>query len=286
LAVRGKSGGPNELAVGRGRHFPGPRSPARKKWGQHFLVGEAAALRIVEAAGIGPADTVVEVGPGEGALTRPLAGRAARLLALEIDPRRAAALRAEFSGDPRVRVVHGDALARPFREWLSSEGFEGPAVLVANLPYNVATPILLAGIEDPEAIARSLVMVQREVALRLRARPGDPSYGFLSVRTGAFAGVRLLFDLPPEAFRPRPRVTSSVVELKSRLAAPESLVRNALGLASLGFRWRRKTLANALAGEGGRARWEKALEAMGKSPMARAEELSLEDYLRLAELRR
>lgn len=257
--------------------------PARKSWGQHFLTRGETALRIVSAAGAGPSDTVLEVGPGEAALTRPLAELAGRLLAIEIDPLRAEALEREFAGNPRVRILRGDALDRTFAEWLAEAGWTGPAVFVANLPYNAATPILQSAIEQPAAISRSVVTVQKEVAERLCARPGGRGYGFLSVRVAAFARGRILFDLAPGAFRPRPKVTSSVVELVPRSPALEPDARaRALALASLGFRSRRKTLANALASEGGRARWEDALEAIGKSRAVRAEELSLEDYLELA----
>ena len=259
--------------------------PARKSWGQHFLTRGETAARIVEEARIRPSDTVLEVGPGEGALTRPLSQRAGRVLAIEIDPMRASALREEFRDNPRVRILEGDVLDRGFSDWLEAAGFDGPAVLVANLPYNAATPILRAAVEAPSAIARSVVMVQKEVAERLAARPGDPGYGFLSVRVAAFASARILFDLPPGAFRPRPKVTSSVVELTPRAPAIDPAGRDrAIALASLGFRSRRKTLANGLSPEGGRARWEEALEKIGKSRTARAEELSLEDYVRLAEI--
>ncbi len=258
--------------------------PARKRWGQHFLARGETADRIVAAARLTSADTAVEVGPGNGSLTRPIAASAGRLLAIEIDPLRAAPLEEEFAGRPGVKIVHGDALDRPFSEWLSLAGWSGPAVLVANLPYNAATPILFAALDEPDAIARCLVTVQREVAQRLCARPGQESYGYLSVRSAAFARARILFDLPPGAFRPRPKVTSSVVELGRRSPPLDPNHRDAaLRLASLGFRLRRKTVANALASEGGRERWERALEEIGRSPKVRAEELSLEEYLRLAE---
>jgi 16S rRNA (adenine1518-N6/adenine1519-N6)-dimethyltransferase len=259
--------------------------PARKRWGQHFLTRAETAERIVAAARLNSTDTVVEVGPGNGALTRPIAARVRRLLAIEIDPWRAAALEEEFAAEPRVKIARGDVLERPFSDWLGEAGWKSPAVLVANLPYNAATPILLAAAGEPEAIARCVVTVQREVAERLRARPGEESYGYLSVRVAAFARAKILFDLPPGAFRPRPSVTSTVVELLPRFPALEAASRDrALQLASLGFRTRRKTLPNALSSEGSREEWEQALEAIGKSRKARAEELSLEDYLRLAEV--
>ena len=257
--------------------------PARRRWGQNFLASPQTAERIVAAARVGPSDTVLEVGPGDGALTDPLAARAGALVAVEIDPLRAEALAARFAGEPRVTVLQGDVLSRPLRDWLAAAGRAGPALLVANLPYNVATPILTAALEAPETIRRVVATVQREVARRFVARPGDEGYGYLSVRVTARATGRVLFDLPPGAFRPRPKVFSSVLELTPREAPPDSEeTRRALCLASLGFNARRKTLANALLSAAPRAHWEEALAALGKGPKARAEELSLEEFLVLA----
>jgi 16S rRNA (adenine1518-N6/adenine1519-N6)-dimethyltransferase len=265
---------------GRARRGP-PALPARRKWGQHFLARPETAERIVDAARVEPNDSVLEIGPGDGALTRPLSRRAARVVAVEIDPLRAQFLERELGGD-RVVILRGDALSRPPGDWLREGGVAGGGVLVANLPYNVATPIVQAAVEDP-AIRRSVVTVQREVARRLVARPGDDAYGYLSVRTSARADARILFDLPPGAFRPAPKVTSSVVALAPRaepLAAEERDA--ALRLASLGFGARRKTLANALSRLAPKAEWERALEALGFDARVRAEELSLENFLALA----
>ena len=269
---------PHERRAGR---RSGP--PARRKWGQNFLVSGDTAERIVAAARVGPGDAVLEIGPGDGALTRPLAHRAGCVAAVEIDPLRARALAGELSDRPNVRVLEGDALARPFRDWLAAAGCPAPAVLVANLPYNVATPILISAVESPETIRRSVATVQREVARRFVARPGDEGYGYLSLRIAAHATGRVLFDLPPAAFRPRPKVWSSVLELEPRADAPEpALLRRALCLASLGFNARRKTLANALLSAGPRAAWEAGLAALGRGPKTRAEELPLDDFLALA----
>ena len=260
-----------------------PRLPARKRWGQHFLANPETARRIVDAARVGKDDCVLEVGPGDGALTRFLAEAARRTVAVEIDPLRAEALAAEFGVDSRVRIFAGDVLARPLADWLRDGGCDAEALLVANLPYNVATPILFAAIEARDVIRRVVATIQREVAHRFIARPGQEAYGYLSVRAASLATGRILFDLPPGAFRPRPKVTSSVLELTPRKErADPALVRRALTLASLGFNTRRKTLPNALASAGPRAEWEKALEALGKSPRARAEELTLEEFLELA----
>ena len=266
----------------RGRK-PFPAIPARKRWGQHFLAAPALAERILDAARLSTADTVLEVGPGDGALTRGIAARCLRLAAVEIDPLRADALAREFAGNPRVQIVRGDILEKNYEEWLAGFGWDGPAVLIGNLPYNAATPILSRAIEEPRAIARTVATVQREVARRFAARPGAAEYGYLSVRAAAFARPRILFDLPPSAFRPQPKVVSSVLELSPRTPPLDPVLRGrALHLASLGFRGRRKTLGNALAAAGPKAAWEDALAAIGKGAKARAEELSLEDYLELA----
>ena len=128
-------------------------------------------------------------------------GAAHRLIPIEIDPARARLLARELGDDPRVRVVEGDALDRTYRAWLEVVGWSGPAVLLGNLPYNVATPILLAALDQPETIVRAVATVQREVARRFVARPGDEAYGYLSIRSAAFAQARVLFDLPPGSFR-------------------------------------------------------------------------------------
>ena len=257
--------------------------PARKRWGQHFLVRPETANRIVDAARIGREDTVVEVGPGDGALTRPLADRAARVLAIEIDPLRTEKLRGEFAGREGVRIAGGDALGRTFREWLAEAGWEPPAIFVSNLPYNAATAILLNAVEEEGVFSRAIGTVQKEVARRFVALPGAEGYGYLSVRTAAVAQARVLFDLAPGAFRPPPKVKSSVLELTPRptgLGAEER--REALRLASLAFRWRRKTVPNALSSAADRRQVERELEGLGRNPRARPEDLSLEDYAALA----
>lgn len=259
--------------------------PARKRWGQHFLVRPETARRIVEAARVGPGDTAFEVGPGEGALTRPLVERAGRVLAVEIDPLRADALERELSGSPSFRLLRGDVLDRTFRDWLGDAGWAPPAVFVSNLPYNAATPILLRSVEEEGTFSRSIATVQKEVARRFAARRGEEGYGYLSVRTAAFAQARSLFDLPAGAFRPPPKVTSTVIELVPRSPRLEPASRErALALASLAFRSRRKTAANAISGASSvpRSAIERALEELGLDPRARAEELSLETYLALA----
>ena len=258
--------------------------PARRRWGQNFLVHAETARRIVLAAELNPEESVIEVGPGDGALTGPLLAAARRVLAIEIDPARAAALARRLGSPPedRLRVRQGDALRKSYAEHLAEEGWEPPAVLVANLPYNVATPLLTQAVEEPGTISRIVATVQREVADRLTARAGDEAYGFLSIRTAAFARARRLFDIPPGAFRPTPKVVSSVVVVRADSAPPSPHRARALALASRAFHARRKVLPNALAGEGTRESWVRALSEIGKDARARAEELSYEDWIALA----
>jgi 16S rRNA (adenine1518-N6/adenine1519-N6)-dimethyltransferase len=257
--------------------------PARKRWGQHFLIRPETARRIVQASGVGPGDTAFEVGPGEGALARPLADRAGRLLAVEIDPLRAESLEREFAGRENVRILRGDVLGKGFVTWLAEAGWKPPAILVANLPYNIATHVLTRAIEEAGTFQRVLATVQKEVARRFAAVSGSDDYGYLSVRTAAYARARVLFDLQPGAFRPPPKVTSSVLELVPREDSFEPAARDqALRFASLAFRFRRKTLVNALSSAADRSQVARALEDIGRGARARAEELSLRDYLELA----
>ncbi len=189
--------------------------PARKRWGQNFLVDPETAKRIVAAAAIGAGETVLEIGPGDGALTRHLLAAApGRLVAVEIDPLRAEALEDELGG--ALRILRGDVLQRPIAEWVADASLALPAVLVANLPYNVATPILSRAIEDAGSVSRIVSTVQREVARRFVAAPGSDDYGFLSVRSALFCRGEILFHISAGAFRPRPKVVSSVLRLVPR----------------------------------------------------------------------
>ena len=257
--------------------------PPLRRWGQNFLVDPAAAARIVAAAAIRPEESVVEIGPGDGALTRLLAGTGGNILAVEIDPLRAEALRAEFASAFNVAIEAGDALERPIAERLAARGLAPPAAVVGNLPYNVATPILRAAVRERAAVSRIVATVQKEVAERLVARPGADGYGYLSVETAFFADAEILFDLRPGAFRPRPKVVSAVVRLRPKPPpASGPALERLIDLVSRAFRSRRKTLANALAAGASRRIWEEALAAMGKSRSIRAEELAPGDFVALA----
>ncbi|MBK9090340.1 MAG: ribosomal RNA small subunit methyltransferase A [Holophagales bacterium] len=257
------------------------RPSRRPRLGQNFLSSPRTAGRIVDALAAEPASWVLEIGPGRGALTRPLLSRGIRVLAVEIDGRLAERLTAELGCDS-LRVIEADALRFDPAAALVEAGAVPPVPLVANLPYESATPMVRAFARRPDLFSRLVVMVQREVAERICGRPGDDGYGFLSVDIALHAKARRLFDVPPGDFTPRPKVVSSVVELVPA-AAPDGAAA-AIAVASAGFGVRRKTLTNALGAAWGREAAAAAVAEAGLSPTARAEELGPEVFLSLARL--
>jgi 16S rRNA (adenine1518-N6/adenine1519-N6)-dimethyltransferase len=211
---------------------------ARQKLGQHFLVKGSILERIARAACSSPVDLVVEIGPGRGALTERLLSRAARVIAIELDPYLASHLREKFRGDKRLEVVEADVLETDLAQW-------GPAPIAGNLPYYITSPILekTARLEPPRAV----FLIQKEVADRLTAAPGSRDYGYLTVQTGIFADVRMLFEVKPGAFHPPPKVDSAVVLLEPR-PLPIVAEKDAfLAFAGQCFRHKRKTIRNNLA---------------------------------------
>ncbi len=221
----------------------------------------------------------MEVGPGKGALTRPLLARGLNVLAVEVDARLAARLHEELGGEA-LRVVEADALAFDAAGALAEAGAVPPVPLVANLPYESATPMVRAFARRRDLFARLVVMVQREVADRICSRPGDDGYGFLSVDVGLHAAARRLFDVPPGDFSPRPKVVSTVIELVP--AAPPEDASVAIAVASAGFGVRRKTLVNGLGPVWGREAASEAVASAGLLPTVRAEEVPPEGFLALA----
>ncbi len=248
----------------------------RKSLGQHFLADPNIVERIVSVADVAPGDRVVEVGAGTGTLTRALAETGARVVAYEIDERLRPLLAESLAGLDNVEIRFADAAAVD----LASELGEGPWILVANLPYQVGTTLLLDIVRGVPAVTRMVVMVQLEVARRLVAAPGAPEYGLPSVIVRLHTRPRLEFTVPPQVFVPPPRVSSAVVRL-DRIAAPAAADR-AVELAAAGFGRRRKMLRRALAGVLTDPR--EALAAAGIDETARAEDLEAGDWVRLAEV--
>lgn len=250
------------------------RHPHRKRWGQNFLRDPGAVSRIVEALSPGAGELIVEIGPGEGALTGQLADLGHPLRLIEIDPLLVERLRSRFEGE-NVEVIHGDALEVGLPDI--------PFSAVGNLPYNVANPIIRR-VLGAESCRGAVFMVQREVAERYTASPGDPDYGFLTVITRLYAEPKVVMKLGPGSFFPRPKVSSAVVKFHVRdpkLANPRSTLEE---IMSMSFRQRRKKLSNNLSGWNGleKADVERAMSEAGLEEGTRAETLGLEAFDRLA----
>jgi 16S rRNA (adenine1518-N6/adenine1519-N6)-dimethyltransferase len=249
--------------------------------GQHFVADPNTVRRVARMAEVGPGDRVLEIGAGLGSLTLALADTGASVLAVEADRHLVPALRGEV--EPRgVRVVEGDAMRLDWDSLLGPPGSGPPWVLVANLPYNIATPLIADLLDDVPAIGRMLVMVQKEVGERLAAAAGDPAYGAVSVKVAYWAGARVVGRVPASVFVPRPGVESVLVRIDRRPApAVDASVVPAGDLFSLvraAFRQRRKMLRRSLAGIVGVDAFERA----GIDPAARPEELDVAAWGRLA----
>jgi 16S rRNA (adenine1518-N6/adenine1519-N6)-dimethyltransferase len=252
--------------------------------GQNFVADPNTVRRIAALADVGPGDRVVEIGAGLGSLTLALAERGAEVTAIETDRHLVPVLR-EVVEPAGVRVVHGDARTVDWASLLRGadpEHVGGSWALVANLPYNVATSLVLDVLERVPAVERMLVMVQREVAERLAAKVGDPAYGIPSVKVAWWAEAELVGRVPATVFVPRPRVESALVRLVRHPTPPgsDSDRKAAFRLIDAGFGQRRKMLRRSLAG----LVEPDDLVVAGIRPEARAEELSLADWIRLGAL--
>jgi 16S rRNA (adenine1518-N6/adenine1519-N6)-dimethyltransferase len=250
---------------------------ARKSLGQHFLLDLNLTGRIARAAGDLHAGTTIEVGPGPGGLTRALLTEGAKVIAVERDARCIAALGEISAAWPgRLDVVEGDALEIDIHALGTA-----PRRIVANLPYNVGTAMLLQWLPHPAAFERLTLMFQKEVALRLVAQPGDEDYGRLAIAAQWHWQVRRLFDIAPGAFTPPPKVVSTVVELLPRAtpvaAADPRLLERVVAAA---FNQRRKMLRSSLKALAVDA--DLLLERAGIAGTRRAEELSIEEFCALA----
>jgi 16S rRNA (adenine1518-N6/adenine1519-N6)-dimethyltransferase len=259
---------------------PGRLPPVRKSLGQHFLSDPRILSRIADALQLTGTETVVEVGPGRGALTEELARRAGTLVAVELDRALAALLRERWATSPHVRVVEADVLAAPLHEVAGTEEY----YLIGNVPYYITTPILFHALERPRA-RRSVFLVQREVAERIVAPPGADDYGALSVNVQAVARPELLFRVAPGSFHPPPKVESAVIRVEPRadpVVAPEeearfrTFVQEAFGLRRKQMRRVLRTVLSV-----GADRADEILAAAGVDPAARPEVLSPEDFARL-----
>jgi 16S rRNA (adenine1518-N6/adenine1519-N6)-dimethyltransferase len=254
--------------------------PVRKSLGQHFLADRKVLERIADAAEIAPTDTVIEIGPGRGALTDFLIERAGRLIAIEYDRALAAKLVERYAGRTNLEMVQADVLTVQFGDLVGGK----PYKLLGNVPYYITTPILFQALEPPRP-ELAIYLVQREVADRLTAEPGSGEYGALTVNVGAVATAEMLFTVPAGAFRPPPKVESAVVRISAK-ATPLVSRENEEGFRAFVqsvFSMRRKQMQRII-----RSVWsldqgaaDDRLAKTGIDPTARPETLTIAQFARL-----
>ncbi len=254
-------------------HF---KAPPKKNLGQHFLTDRGIIEHIVHAVDPRPGDNLVEIGPGQGAITFPLLKKHGKLTVIEFDRDLITPLSEAAHGVGELTIVHKDVLQVDFDKLAG----EGRIRLVGNLPYNISTPILFHVLEHCLHVRDMHFMLQKEVVDRMAAAPGGKVYGRLSVMLQAVCEVTPLFDVPPQSFNPPPKVDSAVVRLVPRDPAGIGIRDHALFEAVVrdAFAQRRKTLRNAL----GKLCTAEQLQAVGIKPETRAEQLPVADFIRLA----
>lgn len=249
---------------------------AKKRLGQNFLYDPSILTGIIDAAELSRDDTIVEIGPGPGRLTRLLADTVQRVIAIELDQDLYERLRAELIGYRNVELIHGDALKFAY------EGI-GKFKVVANIPYYITTPIIFRLLEAKENLESMTLTIQKEVAERIAAAPGGRDYGVLSIMVQYHALPEMKFIIPKEAFRPEPKVDSAVLHMKI-LKKPSIEVGDEkmfFRVVKTAFSQRRKTLSNSLKGFGEEIK--NILIAAGIDPQRRPETLSLEEFARLSD---
>ena len=248
---------------------------ARRRFGQHFLLAPAAIEAILAAVAARSDDTVIEIGPGQGALTRSLSETGTELHAIEIDRDLAAKLKRDFSHAANVSIHEADALKFDY----SAIGDD--LLVVGNLPYNISTPLLFRLVEHHASIRRLVLMLQKEVVQRIVASPGNKSFGRLTIMLGCHMQSRYLFDVSPDSFSPPPKVMSAVVELQptnDRQLKPRD-TKALSGLVTAAFSKRRKTVKNALSG----LVTAQQLADSGIDPAVRPEDIPIVHWVRLAD---
>jgi 16S rRNA (adenine1518-N6/adenine1519-N6)-dimethyltransferase len=240
---------------------------SRQRLGQHFLIRGSVLERIAAAACPAPADLVIEIGPGRGALTEKLLRRAARVVAVELDPFLADHLRRKFAAEPRLQVVEADVLETDLAQW-------GRAAVAGNLPYYITSPILEQTLRMRPP--RAVFLIQKEVAERLTAQTGSRAYGFLTVQTALYARARMLFDVKPAAFHPPPKVDSAVVLLEPHGRDWGVDAERLLRFVGRSFAHKRKTIRNNLAEVYGKD----VVDAWPEAGL-RAEQIAIEGFVEM-----
>lgn len=256
----------------------------KKRLGQHFLVDRNILNKVIRTAEVGKEDVVVEVGSGLGEMTLALARLAKRVIAVEIDSKLVEILKKKSGDCPNVEVVESDILKVDFNHLFKKEG--QPIKVVANLPYQISTPLLFRFIEAKEVFSTFTLMLQREVAERMVASPGGKEYGRLSVLLQMFLDLSVRFFIPPSAFFPRPKVESAVVQMGWK-EEPTVEIQDEewfKKVVKAGFGYRRKTVVNALKHSGLPLpeSIESRMEKIGVDPRRRPETLTIEEFIHLA----
>ncbi len=261
----------------------------QKKFGQNFLIDTHVLDKIVEAAQVGSEDFVLEIGPGIGTMTQVLCERARQVLAVEIDRELIPVLQDTLSPYDNVEIRHGDILKQDIRAIAETCNQGRPIKVVANLPYYITTPIIMELFESRTPLENVTVMVQKEVAARMKAEPGTKDYGALSLAVQYYAEPYLAANVPPNCFMPRPRVGSAVIRLTAREYPPVAVrdERLMFRLIRASFNQRRKTLQNGITNSSelpfSKEEAGRAIEAVGLAPSVRGETLGLAEFAALAD---
>ena len=252
-----------------------------KKLGQNFLIKRGIVDEIVHAAELTPGEPVLEVGPGIGTLTQGLAQSGADVTAIELDRRLLEVLDTTLASYDNVRIIHGDVLKLDVPSIMNHKPFK----VVANLPYYITTPIIMSLLESKLSIERLVVMVQKEVALRIVAKPGTKDYGALSVAVQYYTEPDIVLDVPPKSFLPAPAVTSSVIRCVLRDKPPVDVIDEKLffRVVKAGFAQRRKTFANTMKTTGlSKDRIEELLVKANIDGQRRGETFTLQEFADVA----
>lgn len=262
----------------------------QKKFGQNFLIEPHVLETIVEAAGVGKDDCVLEIGPGIGTMTQYLAEEAGEVIAVEIDKALIPILKDTLAAYPNVTVIHGDILKLDVKELVRDRNAGKPVKVVANLPYYITTPIIMQLFESHVPLESITIMVQTEVAERMQVGPGTKDYGALSLAVQYYSRPEIVAHVPPSCFMPKPNVGSTVIRLTRYEQPPVATADEEFmfKLIRASFNQRRKTLVNGLSNASGlnlsKAEVAEALEKMELPPAVRGETFTLEQFARLGSL--
>lgn len=261
-----------------------------KSLGQNFITDKSVIERIVEGSGVGEEDLVIEIGPGIGVLTAEAAEYAARVVAIEIDKKLIPILAETLQEYDNIRIVNQDVLKTDLNQLIKEEReagtFSGGVKIMGNLPYYITTPIIMGILENGVEAESITIMMQKEVADRIKAEPGGKIYGAISVAVQYYCTVEQILSVPKEVFVPRPKVDSAVLKLCIRKERPVDLLdeKTFFSCIKAGFGQRRKTLLNSLTGVNGLSKEQikEVLTGAGVDPVRRAETLRIEEFAAIA----